>query len=70
MLTKRQNFLETIHGGKPDRFVKSFEFLNLFFATDPITGAAPPFPPIGGESITKSGRKSPLFLYLAIRESR
>ncbi|MDR1400074.1 MAG: uroporphyrinogen decarboxylase [Treponema sp.] len=50
MLTKRQNFLQTIHGGKPDRFVNSYEFLNLFYAIDPITGAAPPFPPIGGES--------------------
>jgi hypothetical protein len=30
MLTKRQNLLETIKkGGKPDRFVKQFEFLNL-----------------------------------------
>ena len=25
MLTKRQNLLETIHGGKPDRFVKQYE---------------------------------------------
>ncbi len=27
MLTVRQNFLETIHGGKPDRFVKQYEFM-------------------------------------------
>lgn len=25
MLTKRQNLLETIRGGKPDRFVNQFE---------------------------------------------
>ncbi len=29
MLTKRQNFLETIHGGKPDRFVKQYEYLGM-----------------------------------------
>ena len=27
MLTKRQNFLETIKGGNPDRFVKQYEFI-------------------------------------------
>lgn len=29
MLTKRQNLLETIRGGKPDRYVNQYEFLNL-----------------------------------------
>lgn len=29
MLTIRQNLLETIHGGKPDRFVNQYEFLNM-----------------------------------------
>lgn len=29
MLTKRQNLLETIKGGNPDRFVKQFEFMNM-----------------------------------------
>ena len=29
MLTKRQNLLETIRGGNPDRFVNQFEFLSL-----------------------------------------
>ncbi len=29
MLTKRQNLLETIKGGNPDRFVKQYEFMNL-----------------------------------------
>ena len=40
MLTKKQNFLETIRGGKPDRFVNQFEFMELFRA-NPITGAYP-----------------------------
>lgn len=31
MLTKKQNLLETIKGGKPDRFVKQYEFLNMIF---------------------------------------
>ncbi len=26
MLSIRDNFLETIHGGRPDRFVKQFEY--------------------------------------------
>ncbi|MEG1384744.1 MAG: uroporphyrinogen decarboxylase family protein [Oscillospiraceae bacterium] len=29
MLTKKQNLLETIHGGKPDRFVNQFEAFKL-----------------------------------------
>lgn len=29
MLTKRENFLETIRGGSPDRFVNQFEFLSM-----------------------------------------
>ncbi|MDW7674663.1 MAG: uroporphyrinogen decarboxylase family protein [Bacillota bacterium] len=29
MLTKRQNLLETIKGGNPDRFVKQYEFLHI-----------------------------------------
>ncbi|MGI6218217.1 MAG: uroporphyrinogen decarboxylase family protein [Coriobacteriales bacterium] len=31
MLTKKENFLETIHGGNPDRYVDNFEYLHLFF---------------------------------------
>ena len=34
MLTKRENLLETIRGGHPDRFVNSFEAFELFL--DPI----------------------------------
>lgn len=33
MLTKRQNLLETIHGGHPDRFVNQYEFLNIVMGT-------------------------------------
>ncbi|MDK9708211.1 MAG: hypothetical protein OEL83_14300 [Desulforhopalus sp.] len=29
MLTRRQNLLETIRGGKPDRFVNQYEFLDI-----------------------------------------
>lgn len=29
MLTPRQNLLETIHGGNPDRFVKQYEYIKL-----------------------------------------
>lgn len=29
MLTKRQNLMETINGGNPDRFVNQFEFLDI-----------------------------------------
>ena len=47
MLTIRQNLLETIRGGKPDRFVRQYEFLKMlgtpfasvlgFFTTDVVT---------------------------------
>ena len=29
MLTPKQNLLETIRGGNPDRFVKQYEFMEL-----------------------------------------
>ena len=29
MLTKRQNLMETIRGGNPDRFVNQYEFLDI-----------------------------------------
>ena len=50
MLTKRQNFLETIRGGKPDRFVNQYEALSLLRKQgagfiDPINGAFPRFAP-------------------------
>ncbi len=31
MLTKRENFLETINGGSPDRYVDNFEYMTLVF---------------------------------------
>lgn len=32
MLTKKQNFIETIKGGNPDRFVKQFEFIQDMYS--------------------------------------
>ncbi len=32
MLTPRQNLLETIHGGNPDRFVNQYEFIHLIMS--------------------------------------
>ncbi len=40
MLTKRQNFLETIHGGNPDRFVNRFEAFGILRG-DPVSAASP-----------------------------
>ena len=34
MLTTKQNLLETIHGGHPDRFVNQYEAFKMVF--DPI----------------------------------
>jgi hypothetical protein len=42
MLTKRQNFIETIKGGTPDRFVNQFEPFNLIIGTDPLSQTYPP----------------------------
>lgn len=59
MLTKRQNLLETIRGGNPDRFVNQYEAFDcsptLFgmIMGDPITAAAPRLTP--GEPPTKDG---------------
>ena len=49
MLTKKQNFLETIHGGNPDRFVNQFEYFAMLFG-DPILGQSPR-PVQGGDTI-------------------
>ena len=43
MLTKRQNLLETIRGGKPDRYVNQYEALamvvmNPYMAHNPAGG--------------------------------
>lgn len=37
MLSPRENFIETVTGGKPDRYVNQFEFLKLVRATMPYT---------------------------------
>ena len=47
MLTKRDNFLETIHGGNPDRFVNQYEFFTMLFG-DPIMRQYPMARPGGG----------------------
>ena len=49
MLTKRQNFIETIKGGNPDRFVKQFEPFGFIFG-NPVS-AAFPFPVPGGPEV-------------------
>ncbi|MBU4440742.1 MAG: uroporphyrinogen decarboxylase, partial [Acetobacterium sp.] len=51
MLTKRQNLMETIKGGNPDRFVKQYEAFAMMMKT-PITRAKPP---IGGEIVNEWG---------------
>ena len=33
MLTKRQNLLETIRGGKPDRYVNQYEAFAMVYGT-------------------------------------
>lgn len=38
MLTPRENFLETIRGGKPDRYVNQYEYMALMMS--PIGGDA------------------------------
>ncbi|MDR0877040.1 MAG: uroporphyrinogen decarboxylase [Treponema sp.] len=51
MLTKRQNLLETIHGGKPDRFVNQFEFMVQPWGVDPVSlGNPSPWEP-GQETV-------------------
>jgi hypothetical protein len=40
MLTKRQNLIETITGGKPDRFVNQYEPFAIMYGT-PVTGQSP-----------------------------
>lgn len=40
MLTKKQNLLETIKGGSPDRFVDQYEFMAMLLG-NPVTGPMP-----------------------------
>jgi len=53
MLTKRQNMLETIRGGKPDRFVNQFEAIEFIWATPYIRRS--PFPKPGQEIVNSWG---------------
>jgi hypothetical protein len=48
MLTKRQNFLETVRGGKPDRFVDQYEALT-FIGGDPYSSSSYGQLRIGGQ---------------------
>lgn len=48
MLTIKQNLLETIHGGNPDRFVNQYEAFQMVF--DPIM-AQSPMPTLGGGEV-------------------
>ncbi|MCC6095441.1 MAG: uroporphyrinogen decarboxylase [Eubacterium sp.] len=52
MLTKRENLLETIHGGHPDRFVNQFEYLHMIYQ-DPYD-LTDPYPEYGQKNITNS----------------
>jgi hypothetical protein len=54
MLTTRQNFLETIRGGKPDRFVNQYECFSLLLGADPISRASPMLTP-GTENVNGWG---------------
>jgi hypothetical protein len=54
MLTIRQNLLETIHGGKPDRFVNQYEFMSFVYGADPI-GRQFKFPMPGSEEVIAWG---------------
>lgn len=46
MLSIKQNFLETIHGGKPDRFVNQYEYMDIVLEAPVFAMAAP-----GGEIV-------------------
>ena len=41
MLTKRQNIVEVITGGKPDRYGNQYEFLHLMLMNDPFSQSGP-----------------------------
>ena len=52
MLTKKQNLLETIRGGHPNRFVNQYEYL-AFVLTDPFN-LEDPYPEYGQHNITNN----------------
>ena len=51
MLSVKQNFVETVTGGKPDRFVKQYEPFKLFFPPFMYSGQSPA---CGGEPVVNS----------------
>jgi uroporphyrinogen-III decarboxylase len=51
MLTKKQNLIEVMKGGNPDRFVKQYEAFAMMMKT-PITRIKPP---VGGEIVNEWG---------------
>lgn len=51
MLTKKQNLLETIHGGNPDRFVNQYEAFQMVYT--PIMMQSP-MPEYGGEPVVNA----------------
>ncbi|AWW26239.1 uroporphyrinogen decarboxylase family protein [Acetobacterium carbinolicum] len=54
MLTKRQNLMETIKGGNPDRFVNQYEFMNLIMEAPLGEMAGPGQTIVNGWGITFS----------------
>ncbi|MDR2517245.1 MAG: uroporphyrinogen decarboxylase [Spirochaetaceae bacterium] len=54
MLTIRQNLMETIRGGNPDRFVNQYEFIPLLMGMHPIARKFPAAQP-GGEVVNGWG---------------
>jgi hypothetical protein len=54
MLTIRQNFFETIRGGKPDRFVNQYEAIPLLTGIHPVAKKFPA-PQPGGEAVNGWG---------------
>ena len=52
MLSPRQNLLETIHGGHPDRFVNQYEFMNLVMGSP--YGMRNPYPQKGGPNVVNA----------------
>ena len=53
MLTPRENFLETIRGGKPDRYVNQYEALGMIM--QPIGGSGAGAMKPGDEIVTIGG---------------
>ena len=57
MLTKRQNVIETMKGGNPDRFVNQYEAFHIAF--HPFLSASPMPVPGGPEVVTPGASPVP-----------